>query len=239
VSIDVQDVSARAALNLVCREAGLVWFDIDDIVKISTPEDAEGACGLRIYPVADLVGPHSRTDAEKKLGHQPTDPDALVDGIEGNIAKDSWAGVGGQGNIASFDDEYPVLVVSQTAEVHEAIAELLASLRKARATQGEMLGKLAAEAAKPQGPVLNVYHLKASEPKEPAMTPKEVADTVKALVAAESWKAEGVYIQGVTGRLIVRQTQEVHQEIVKLLSALKVSAGGGVKMPGPAGGGGF
>lgn len=239
VTIDVQDVSVRAALNLVCRQLGVAWYAKDESVQISTPADFDQVGELRIYPVADLVGPNLRTDAEKKLGHQPTDPDPLVDAISGNIAKETWGGSGGPGSITDFDDEYPVLVVLQTAEVHQSIAEFLASLRKARASQRERLGKLAAEAAKPQKPVLGVYHLRASEPKEPAMTPKEVADTVKALVAPESWKGEDVYIQGVTGRLIVRQTPEVHAEIVKLLWELKVSAGGGIKLPRPAGGGGF
>jgi hypothetical protein len=178
VTIDLQDVSVKAALQWVCRQIGLVVYFIDDVVKITTQEDAEGGCLVRIYPVADLAGPNSRTEAEKKLGFRAMEPDALANAISGNINTAKWSDRGGPGAIEAFDDDYPVLVVLQTAEVHESIAEFLASLRTGRASQAEKLGKLADEAAKPQGPVLNVYHLKAAEPKEPAMTPKEVVDTV-------------------------------------------------------------
>ena len=68
------------------------------------------------------------------------------------------------------------------------------------------------------------------------MTPEEVAEVVKGLLATKSWNEPDVYIRGVTGKLIVRQTSEVQRQIEKLLVELGVFE---AKPNGGLGGGGF
>jgi general secretion pathway protein D len=53
----------------------------------------------------------------------------LIDLIETTIAPESWAAVGGPGAISEFDANLS-LVVSQTQDVHEQIADLLEQLRR-------------------------------------------------------------------------------------------------------------
>jgi len=53
----------------------------------------------------------------------------LIDLIQGTVAADTWDAVGGQGAIRQFDTNLS-LVVSQTQEVHDQIADLLEQLRR-------------------------------------------------------------------------------------------------------------
>jgi general secretion pathway protein D len=61
-------------------------------------------------------------------GVQP-DFDSLIDLIKSTVKPTSWDDVGGAGSIAPFDTNLS-LVVSQTQEVHEEIADLLDQLRR-------------------------------------------------------------------------------------------------------------
>lgn len=230
VSVDVSDISVRSTLNLMCRSVGLSWFAKGDTVVIST---AESECGqfIVIYPVSDLVGPHSRSDAERKLNYPIAEAHSLADTIVGSVRAASWSKHGGDGVICTFDDEYPMLVVRQMEEVHQAIKDLLARLRDVRHTQAAELAQQAAAPAKQEVPALCVYRLKTSGPDEPTMSPSEIIDAVVALATRASWNQEGVYIQGAPGRLIVRQTPQVHREVLDLLRELDVLAGGGLKLP--------
>jgi len=57
------------------------------------------------------------------------DFDSLIELVTSTIAPQSWAEVGGPGTIAGFENNLS-LVVSQTQEVHEALADLLEQLRR-------------------------------------------------------------------------------------------------------------
>jgi general secretion pathway protein D len=62
-------------------------------------------------------------------GGSQADFDALIDLITATIAPDTWDTVGGPGSVAEFETNL-TLVVSQTQEVHEQIADLLNQLRR-------------------------------------------------------------------------------------------------------------
>jgi general secretion pathway protein D len=62
-------------------------------------------------------------------GGSQADFDALIDLITTTIAPNSWDTVGGPGSVAPFETNL-TLVVSQTQEVHEQIADLLQQLRR-------------------------------------------------------------------------------------------------------------
>src|SRR6185436_13888036 len=57
------------------------------------------------------------------------DFDTLIDLIQQTIAPDSWADAGGSGAIESFPTNLS-LVISQTQDVHDQIADLLEQLRR-------------------------------------------------------------------------------------------------------------
>jgi general secretion pathway protein D len=62
-------------------------------------------------------------------GGSQADFDSLIDLITSTIAPDKWDSVGGAGSITQFETNMSI-VVRQTQEVHEAIADLLAQLRR-------------------------------------------------------------------------------------------------------------
>jgi general secretion pathway protein D len=83
---------------------------------------------LKPYQVADLVIP---VGAGKEV---KTDEARLIKLIQNTVAPKSWAQMGGQGTI----DYFPLtltLVVNQTPDVQEQVADLLARLRREQDTQ--------------------------------------------------------------------------------------------------------
>lgn len=95
-------------------------------------------CVLKVYHVADLVVPIPRTVGTKNT---PTDTPpvktteaALIKLITGAISPQTWNEMGGRGSI----DYHPMtmsLVVNQTPDVQERIADLLSSLRRVQDVQ--------------------------------------------------------------------------------------------------------
>src|SRR5262249_28431835 len=72
--------------------------------------------------------------ADKKAGPAEALSGRLIRLIVSTVAPDTWGVAGGRGEV----DYYPlgmVLVVSQTPEVHEQVAQLLDSLRRAQDTE--------------------------------------------------------------------------------------------------------
>jgi hypothetical protein len=97
----------------------------------------------RVYQVADLVVPRpdvvvvadrQAAKAEDAPKSQPTREDKLIRLIEQTIQPHSWSGSGGAGTL----DYFPMtasLVVTQTPDVQEQVADLLGTLRRAQDTE--------------------------------------------------------------------------------------------------------
>jgi hypothetical protein len=89
-----------------------------------TPVTSSARPRTIVYPVGDLLGKGKETRVD--------DLDDLTTVISNTIEPDSWADNGGQGTIEYFYRSRAI-VVRQTPEVHEQIAELLVGLRVAKA----------------------------------------------------------------------------------------------------------
>ncbi|MHB1421877.1 MAG: type II secretion system protein GspD [Gemmataceae bacterium] len=55
VSIKLDNIALKSALKLLLNLAHLTYVVTDDVLKITTPEQARGKLELKVYPVADLV----------------------------------------------------------------------------------------------------------------------------------------------------------------------------------------
>jgi hypothetical protein len=125
VTIDVKGVSLRSALKLMLRELSLTWTIQDEVLMITTPEEADNYLTTQLYDVADLVV--CRDDHDQLWD----DYDTLIDIITSTVKSTTWDDVGGAGSInGATIGTAKVLVVSQTREVHEHIADLLAKIRE-------------------------------------------------------------------------------------------------------------
>jgi hypothetical protein len=121
-------------LRLTLRPKQLTYLIRDEVLVITTPEEAETELLLCVYDVRDLVNARSNTKDLEKLANV----------VVACIACETWAKHGG-GEAEIRPLRPGLLVVSQTRAVHEEIAGLFAAMRKilhgpAGATQPRMMG---------------------------------------------------------------------------------------------------
>jgi hypothetical protein len=113
------------ALSLILEPLELDWIIKKGVVTITTREEASQFLTTQVYPVRDLI----------KKGQSPWGEE-LTTVITTDIDTSSWDRAGGPGRIA-VAPSLGVVVVSQTREVHEKIAGLLAALRAVREQRDE------------------------------------------------------------------------------------------------------
>lgn len=120
----LKGISLRSALNLMLRELDLTWIIGDEVLLITTPEEAEMRLTVKAYDVADLV------ICQKESGDLWADYGALIEVLTTTVAPETWYDVGGAGSItaAPFAGA-EMLVIAQTSKVHEKIERLLEQLR--------------------------------------------------------------------------------------------------------------
>ncbi len=147
VTMSVKDVSLRSALELLLRPLKLTWTIHDEVLLITTPEEAGKMLTTKVYQVADLVAPPPDEMEEGEApAPAPKDFEALSELITSTIAPETWDTGGGHGTIAvAAVGGRRVLVVSQTYQVHDRVGRLLDELRKAAAEKPK-----AAAAEKPK-----------------------------------------------------------------------------------------
>lgn len=121
-------LALKTALELMLDELELTYILYNEVLLITTKEDAENFQIAKVYPVFDLVvrpqGAASRTPA--------LDFPSLIESITGSLAPTSWEEVGGPGSVVSFTNS-GALVISQTSAIHQEIAAFLQGLREVAA----------------------------------------------------------------------------------------------------------
>ncbi len=125
VTVNLKGITLRSALNLMLRELSLTWTIEDEVLMITTPDEAEQQLSTKVYDVADLVVCRDEHDTVSD------DYDSLIDSITSTIKPTTWDGVGGPGAVVGNSlGTAKVLIVSQTRAIHEEIADLLAKIRE-------------------------------------------------------------------------------------------------------------
>lgn len=121
VTAALKKVSLRSALGLLLKPLDLTWDIRNEVLLITTPEQADGVLFTRTYPVADM-------------GDAP-EFHRVVEAITSTVLPSSWDEVGGPGSIVVVPGSQSI-VISQTRSAHDEVLSLLRSLRLARASQG-------------------------------------------------------------------------------------------------------
>ncbi|MCH8043335.1 MAG: hypothetical protein IID44_06410 [Planctomycetes bacterium] len=150
----LNNVSLRAALRLMLRDLELTYVIDDEVLLITTPEEAETRSTTKFYPVADLVD----SDPETAYSPDSADFDPLIELITAIIAPDSWEDAGGGGAVSAFA-KAGALVVSQTHEVHEQIGQLLAALRRLRPAPADLKANRVDRAQRDKQEIVRVYRV--------------------------------------------------------------------------------
>ncbi|MFZ5833525.1 MAG: hypothetical protein ACOY3P_25850, partial [Planctomycetota bacterium] len=86
ISTSLQGISLRSALRLMLRDLDLTYVIKDEVLYITTPEEANAELVTKVYPVADLVLPVSQTAFSGGFG-----------GLGGGIGGGGGGGFGGGG----------------------------------------------------------------------------------------------------------------------------------------------
>ena len=127
VTRTLHGVTLRAALRLMLGALDLTYVIKDEVLLITTPDKASNELVTKIYPVGDLATP-------RRTARGGEDFKPLIEAITATIAPTTWDPVGGPASIVPLAQARS-LVVSQTDDVQQQIAELLAGLRQARDAQ--------------------------------------------------------------------------------------------------------
>jgi hypothetical protein len=122
ITKNLKGIPLRSALHLMLRDLSLTFVIRNNVLLITTPENAFYA---KVYDVADLV---SQTEGEKG-----SSAEALVDMIAKTAKVSTSQKANGPGWIAGLRSTgIAAVVVYQTEEAQEEVAELLDQLRGAK-----------------------------------------------------------------------------------------------------------
>lgn len=158
VTFQVKGISLRSALRLMLGQLGLVYVIEDEVVQITTPEDAGSRLYIRVYDCRELLdlpdaksGPLKETlNASPSVGEpsgaplpsavpnarrKPVLPNDLVGVVQGTVDPDSWEEVGGPGSAREYKG---MLVVAQTSETHGKLERLLNLMYSAADLEGKV-----------------------------------------------------------------------------------------------------
>jgi PIN domain nuclease of toxin-antitoxin system len=141
-----QGTTARAALRRILDDLDLTRLIRDEALMITTKERAGDNPDLRLYPLPWGYSTQGGNDVR-----------VLVDLIQNSVGGlDAWADGGGNGAIRIIGDGgAAVLVVSQTADVHDEIEGLLRSLHERDLAEFGGLHDIPAA----KTPVLRLHHV--------------------------------------------------------------------------------
>jgi hypothetical protein len=130
VSLNVEGIRLKSALNLLLEPLRLGYTVKDDVLKITSRMKQQGELVTVNYPVADLVLP-GRSALPGDAGGKPdvqADFSSLMNRISTTIQPDSWEERTGPGSMMPYRTTLS-LVIRQTEAVHDEIADLLGQLR--------------------------------------------------------------------------------------------------------------
>jgi uncharacterized membrane protein YgcG len=123
ITKNLRNIKLRSALNLILHDLDLTWIIADEVMVITTPEEAENHLITRVYDVGVLV------TVQDPDGNRWQDFDSLIDAIVSTVAPDTWEEVGGLGSIAELEYRGAVvLIVRQRLDIHAQVGELLKDL---------------------------------------------------------------------------------------------------------------
>jgi hypothetical protein len=126
ITISLKGVSLRSALTLMLKDLDLTFVISDEVMHVTTPEEAETKIITRFYEVSELlpnVPSSGYGEPAKSRG------DVIIKLITTLVEPDTWDEVGGPGSI-EFVDHLDALAISQMDDVLVKIDCLLATLQE-------------------------------------------------------------------------------------------------------------
>ena len=239
VTISLNNISLRSALRMMLKKLGLTYVIRDEVLTITTPEEADSHLFVCVYDIRGLT--HDVSERSSK---------AVSDMIASCVATETWAENGG-GEAEIRPLKPGLLVISQTHAVHEEIRAVLETIRDLRGKGG------VATVAATTGPVSDSdevltrsYLLQIGQPGDTEKLRDQIRDLIVKAIPDEKWAGrledgQPVVLSVLPDRVVLRHTLAVHEEVQTLLVDSGVAApipaaeGETAGREGPEGGGFF
>ena len=119
ITVSINGVSLRSCLARLLDELGLDYAIANEMLVITSKEAARTQLDPRIYSTDGLQIPEEK----------------LIEIITSMVAPDTWEETGGTGKITGLGDTMHGLVIAQTDQIHDQIADLLEKLRQANVSR--------------------------------------------------------------------------------------------------------
>jgi hypothetical protein len=126
VNVTLHNISLRSALRLMLKSHQLTYVIENEILFVTTVEDAEKDLKVCVYDVRKIAG-------------DKADLMALVDTINSCVARETWA-KNGKGSAEIRSPKAGLLVITQTQAVHNDIRNLLTTIDEMRHDQADTRG---------------------------------------------------------------------------------------------------
>jgi len=228
VTLHLSEVPLQSALAILLDQLELTYTITNEVLLITTPEEAENLLKVRVYPVADLV----------QVGDDIDDAvyDRLIKCITSTVAPDSWSDVGGTGRIEPFVPT-KALVICQTDRTQRKIENLFAALRSLKSTAGtasHSTKQISVPAIVQPNPregdarSASVQYVTVYDVNMKREQLRELSKTIRILVNPDTWgDRDGMATIQIVGRkLLVRQTAEGQRMVRELIDKLSVPSAG-------------
>jgi hypothetical protein len=224
INVNLHNISLRSALKLLLGQVQLTWVIQNEVLMITTPDEADKKLVTCVYDVRDLAEAYKQP-TEPRGAVSTADYNPLIGAITSCVAHDRWSENGsGTGEIRPLQPG--LLVVTQTAAVHEQVRGLLKAIREVMGGNGEHSHEEANVASPPrvnvsQEVVTRSYGLQLMNTDREA-TLAQVRELITQSLPDETWAGKLTDGQAVTltvlpDRVVVRQTPAVQEKVQKIL----------------------
>jgi len=124
VTIDVEGVTLRSALNLMLKNIELTYCLQDGVLLITTPEEVDSRLVREVYDARHFIY------VTVGFGKRSRDADGLVELVVTHVQPTTWTDVGGMGAIQILDEG---MIVAQSWSIQQEVGQFMQSLETAYA----------------------------------------------------------------------------------------------------------
>ncbi|TWT30865.1 hypothetical protein [Blastopirellula retiformator] len=242
VTGDWRETTALTALGDILTELDLAPQYYDELLVITTPEEAERELVRKVYPIRDFFAKESwmpggdpfegdSTQRQKASRHYVADYDSVIQLLTTTIEPESWEELGGPGAIQPLA-ESDALVISTVEEIHAKVEQLLREVRAGRIApvpSPEETTGLGSYMPLPL-PVSDqtVDRTHRVEGVDDGRRLAQIAQDLQQGIAPGSWDGQKRYIVTLgTNQLVVRHNAQVQREISGQLRRIARENGAG------------
>jgi hypothetical protein len=233
ITVKLNSISLQAALRLMLKAKQLTYIIQDEVLLITTPEEAESILVTCVYDVRGLIS-----------GTRGKSFDELIDTIVSCVATETWAeNGGGEAEIRPLNPG--LLVITQTRAVQEEIRGLLGAIRQVKQERPEGQNAAADDEGEDEV-VTHSYMLRLKPTDDVNAMRKQVEELIVKSLPEANWddrlnNGQAVSLTVFHDRVVVRHKPSIHDKVEELLtdSGIAVSSysmrpwGGGGGVDGP------